>query len=323
MLKSPRKYFVDNSYGDYVRSHPGRTMLMAFIVILVIMIYGAYVEMSKMWYNQEPAYPVKNEYFTSLVLGGMKSYLLNKKGWSEDNIIVKVLEIPTGWAYRSAKRKIPKDDGELLLFEFMYKIHAFIPRERERLRSMRNDIVNILIALLDDDLKIKNKWMRENYRYLVLDRMIFAAMLLMSNFDVEGEYSLNQEIIDKTITLFQNDYDEIFNLLDHRLDIYKKLPISFAETILEHSVGQIFITNKNYQFLALERQCSDSTTQRNIRYLRDITNKLEQEVIPIYESRFSVSDEDQKEYVLYVKDRVSFIKKEAMKKLKDECQIEL
>ena len=61
------------------------------------------------------------------------SKLLNEKEWSDKNFIIKSLGYLSKNAFESAKKKIPANDGEIYLLEYMYKIGNFIPLNKEKL----------------------------------------------------------------------------------------------------------------------------------------------------------------------------------------------
>ena len=328
-IHNNNKYFFDNAYGDYVRSHPKRTMLGVAAIFLVVMASAFYFELTKLinedlnkeWESQQPAYDVKNEYWTLYYAGGLKSRLLNKYNWSDNNFLIKYLDSLSKDAYESAKDKIPANDGEILLFEYMYKIGNFMPSTEERIKPITQDIYSLYEKLINPDLDIKNQFMKTEYRYYALDSLSLGIIRMFNIFDIDNKKDLAQNFIEKHEKFLNSDAGKFLYQRGYISESQDRLSISMHVKLFEILKARI-LTRKDNK-VSLQYGCNDRLNLKNIKRFGKIIAKINDDILPKYKNNISNYSDKMESYINYIHEKITSFKKDANLILESDCKITL
>jgi len=310
-----------------ISKHPwfvSRSRIILFLVLLIIIAF--YYESKKFlheeWENQRPAYNVETEYWTLFFAGGMKSKLLNQRDWSTNNLIVKYLDSLSEDAYKSAKNKIPDTDGEILLFEYMYKIGNFIPKKEEALERIGKDIFYLFTELLDPNLEIKNQFMKTEFRYFALDRLKLGMIRMFNLFDIKEEKSVEQNFIDKIDIFLSSNTGKLLYQRGYKSESQDQLSISMHLGLFEMLRPFIF-SIKEDKIFALNYSCKNIIKNQNLKKFSKIISKLINEILPKYHNNINSYSQNMKDYINYVSKRVTTSETDANFVLKTKCKITL
>ena len=321
-----KKYFFDNSYGDYVRSHPKRVMLGVAAIFLVVIVSAFYFEsvkyFNKEWENQQSVYDVKNEYRTLYLAGGIKSKLLNGEDWSENNFIVKYLNSLSKDAYESAKNKIPATDGEIYMLEYMYRVGHHTPKDEEGLKQEIQFFFDIFGKLSDPNLEIKSKFMREEFRYYVLSNVLTGIIASINKFKIDADYDWKQSLVnrlDAFLNIDQNN-EKILYLINNPLPRFSVAPISLNDALYQLLRWKIFSVS-NGNITDINGSCKDHINSGDVKRIKSAVKRIVTDILPNYKN----SNVGYPEYIIkYVNDlntQIELFEKKGKTLLEGKCNI--